>query len=150
MPNYKKFFKKILKDTEEMSTCARMRVASLIVKDGRIVSTGWNGVPSGKIHCRDFFHNRDVIRDMLGYADHHKFSEKNEIHAEQNAIGFASRNGLSTKDSDLYISVSPCIYCAKLIWAAGIKNVYYIEEYDRSIEGIEFLNENNIKCKELK
>jgi len=91
-----------------------------------------------------------VIRDMLGYADHHKFSEKNEIHAEQNAIGFASRNGLSTKDSDLYISVSPCIYCAKLIWAAGIKNVYYIEEYDRSIEGIEFLNENNIKCKELK
>ena len=150
MPDYKKFFKKILKDTEEMSTCARMRVASLIVKDGRIVSTGWNGVPSGKMHCRDFFYNRDVTRDMLGYADHHKFSEKNEIHAEQNAIGFASRNGLSTKDSDLYISVSPCIYCAKLIWAAGIKNVYYIEEYDRSIEGIEFLNENNIKCKELK
>ena len=150
MPNYKKFFKKIVKDTEEMSTCARMRVASLIVKDGRIVSTGWNGVPSGKIHCRDFFHNRDVIRDMLGYADHHKFSEKNEIHAEQNAIGFASRNGLSTKNSDLYISVSPCIYCAKLIWAAGIKNVYYIEEYDRSTEGIEFLRENNIKCEELK
>jgi dCMP deaminase len=150
MPNYKKFFKKILKDAEEMSTCARVRVASLIVKDGRIVSTGWNGVPSGKIHCSAFFYNRDVIRDMLAYADHHKFSEKNEIHAEQNAIGFASRNGLSTKDSDLYISVSPCIYCAKLIWAAGIKNVYYIEEYDRSIEGIEFLNENNINCKELK
>ena len=150
MPDYKKFFKKILKDTEEMSTCARMRVASLIVKDGRIVSTGWNGIPSGKMHCRDFFYNRDVTRDMLGYADHHKFSEKNEIHAEQNAIGFAARNGLSAKDSDLYISVSPCVYCAKLIWAAGIKNVYYVKEYDRSTEGIEFLSENNIKCEELK
>jgi len=149
MPNYKKFFKKILKDSEEMSTCARVRVASLIVKDGRIISTGWNGVPSGKTHCIDFFHKQDVIKDIIGYSDHHKFSEKNEIHAEQNAIGFAARNGLSAKDSDLYISVSPCVYCAKLIWAAGIKNVYYAEEYDRSIAGIEFLKENNINCEEL-
>ena len=150
MPNYKKFFKKILKDTEEMSTCARVHVAALIVKDGRIISTGWNGVTSGKMHCKDFFYNLDVVKNMIGYAEHHKFSKKNEIHAEQNAIGFASRNGLSAKDSDLYISVSPCVYCAKLIWAAGIKNVYYIEEYDRSTEGIEFLSENNIKCEELK
>ena len=79
MPNYNKFFKKILKDIEEMSTCARIHVAALIVKDGRIISTGWNGVASGKAHCKDFFYNRDVIRDILGYADHHDFSEKNEI-----------------------------------------------------------------------
>jgi len=150
MPEYNEFFKNILKEAEKMSTCARLHVAAVIVKDGRIVSTGWNGVPSKQLHCRDIFYKQDVNKNILSYADHHKFSNNNEIHAEQNAIGFASRNGVSTNNSDIYLSISPCIYCAKLICASGIKNVFYISEYDREKEGINFLKKNNIKCEELK
>ena len=68
------------------------------------------------------------------------------IHAEQNALGWAARNGVSTEGADLYISISPCSYCAKLIVAAGIKKVYYLKEYDRDSNGIAFLNKNGIIC----
>ena len=62
--------------------------------------------------------------------------------------GYAAQNGVSTKDAVLYTSVSPCIDCAKLIVAAGIKEVWYIDEY-RITDGIKFLNENKIGCKKL-
>ena len=57
MPNYNKYFKRILKETAEMSTCARVQVGCMIVRDGRIISTGWNGVPAEKKHCNDHFKN---------------------------------------------------------------------------------------------
>ena len=151
MPNYKKFFKKILKETEKMSTCARVQVGCLIVRDGRIISTGWNGVPAGSQHCDDKY----VVIDMFGAMSepdmetHHEWSTKNEVHAETNAIGYAANNGVATKDADLYTSVSPCIDCAKLIIAAGIKHVYYTDEYDRSDDGQNFLHKNNIYMEKI-
>jgi dCMP deaminase len=139
MPDYKTYFKKILKETAPMSTCARVQVGCVIVRDGRIISTGWNGVPAGQKHCSEKY-----VFGGLEYENHHTWSTKNEIHAETNAIGYAAQNGVSTKGADLYTSVSPCIDCAKLIIAAGIKHVFYIDEYDRSEDGKEFLYKNNI------
>ena len=85
----------------------------------------------------------------LNGKDHQEWSPLNELHAEVNAIGYAAQNGVSTKDAILYTSVSPCIDCAKLIVAAGIKEVWYIDEYHRTTVGTDFLNENNIECKKL-
>ena len=145
-------YKKIIDAFKERSTCERIQVSSIIVKDGRIISTGWNGVPSGKKHCTKYF--REKYSDpynVVSFNDEHRvFSERYEIHAEQNAIAYAARNGIKTNGTILYISLSPCLNCAKLICAAGIKKVFYFLEYDRSNAGIEFLNENNIQCKELK
>ena len=144
MPDYKKYFKKILKETAAMSTCARVQVGCIIVRDGRIISTGWNGVPAGQDHCKN-----EYVFGGLPIESHHTWSTKHEVHAETNAIGYAAKNGVSTKDADVYTSVSPCIDCAKLIIAAGIKYVYYTDEYDRSDDGQNFLHRNNIHMEQI-
>jgi|TARA_Y100000310_G_scaffold273645_1_gene289208 dCMP deaminase len=141
MPDYNKIFTGVLKVFEKNSTCIRIKVAALIIKDGRIISTGWNGVAPKCKHCESIF----TVKEYNS-KDHAAFSRENEIHAEQNALGWAARNGVSTEGADLYISISPCSYCAKLIVAAGIKKVYYLKEYDRDSNGIAFLNKNGIIC----
>ena len=145
MPDYKNYFTDILKRTEAMSTCASTQVSCVIVRDGRIISTGWNGVPAGKNNCNEIYEWGALPTNS---KDHQEWSPLNELHAEVNAIGYAAQNGVTTKDAVLYTSVSPCIDCAKLIVAAGIKEVWYIDEY-RMTEGIKFLNENNIGCNKL-
>ena len=144
MPNYNKYFKQILKETAAMSTCARVQVGCVIVRDGRIISTGWNGVPAGQEHCKD-----EYVFGGLPIESHHTWSTKHEVHTETNAIGYAAKNGVATQGATIYTSVSPCIDCAKLIIAAGIKCVYYIDEYDRSNTGEAFLRRNKIGCTKL-
>ena len=151
MPNYNKYFKRILKETAEMSTCVRVQVGCVIVRDGRIISTGWNGVPAEKKHCSDHFKKRRWKgTEPYLTEEHNKWSIQNEIHAETNAIGYAAQSGVSTKGAALYTSISPCVFCAKLICASGIRKVFYVKEYDRDKEGIYFLKNNNIVCEELK
>ena len=146
MPDYKKYFIDILKRTEKMSTCESTQVGCIIVRDGRIISTGWNGVPAGKKHCNEIYAFGALPTNG---ENHHDWSPLNELHAETNAIGYAAQNGVSTKDAILYTSVSPCMDCAKLIVASGIKEVWYIKEYHRTTAGIDFLNNNKIGCKRL-
>lgn len=156
-------FIKHLSILEENSTCARVKVAAIIVKDGRTISTGWNGVPSGFTHCDKIFSivkksvpfgNPDPLREPNQYFvystevdkekfmfEHHNFSEKCEIHAEANAIAFAARNNISTEGADIFVTITPCTGCAKLILASGIKKVYYKEVYDRNPDGFQLLNE---------
>lgn len=139
-----KFFIDTLISLQSHSTCKRLKVAALIVKDSRIISMGINGVPSGFAHCCDIFHNVDLTTDD-GRAKHLEFSNTHETHAEQNAIGYAARNGIKTNNCDMYVSISPCNACAKLIIAAGIKNVYYLNEYDRpDMSGIIILKQAKI------
>lgn len=141
-------FTDILGILEKRSTCSRVKVAALIVKDGRIISTGWNGVPAGHTHCTEVFDCLD--KDSEEYLEEHRiFSERNEGHAEQNAIGYAARNGITTDNSTLYVSKSPCSSCAKLIIAAGITTVYYTEMYDRDPYGIKLLEKSNIEVKNI-
>jgi dCMP deaminase len=104
------------------STCSRVKVGSAIEREGRIISTGYNGTLPGDTHC-------DERKDI--YKDHHEFALKFEAHAEMNAIVFAAKNGISIKDSNLYCLYSPCFNCAKMIIQSKIKRVIYKEEYDR-------------------
>lgn len=155
---YIKIYKNLIKEYENLSSCARLRVAALLVKDGRIMSVGYNGVPSGKDHCDTIFkHDRDryfiydeEVSEAVWLEKHHRFSVKNEIHAEMNTIAFAVKNNVNVSDCDLIVSVTPCIHCAKLIQSVGLKRVYYFGEYDRSpSEGIKFLRSNGVLCYNL-
>jgi dCMP deaminase len=140
----KDFFISVLDAAEKNSTCRRLKVAALLVKNNRIISTGWNGVPSGDVHCEDLENDH-----RLACVDHHDFSEANELHAEQNCIAFAARNGISTDGAEIYLSISPCTNCAKLIIAAGIKKVYFKQAYDRSSEGLVRLSKSNIAYEKI-
>jgi dCMP deaminase len=160
--NKHKLFADMAALVAQQSTCCRMQVGAVLVKEGRVISIGFNGVPSGQKHCEDHFkevYKKDYCAKHTCYEDfiktkdffdmHGAFSNDNELHAEQNAILFAARNGIATHGADLYVTDSPCIHCAKIIIAAGIKRVLFIKLYDRSQEGINFLNKNNVECRRL-
>ena len=140
------------------STCCRLNVGAVLVKDNRVISIGFNGVPSGQKHCEEHFDevckkagtSKEEYFKTKEFMDiHGKFSNENELHAEQNAILFAAKNGIATAGATLYVTLSPCINCAKVIVAAGIKTVYYKDLYDRSQDGIVFLAKNGIDCRQL-
>lgn len=110
----------------QLSHCVSKKVAAFIVRNGRIISTGINGSPSGATNCDDVFDPNSFDRNI-----HHFWSELHELHAESNAIAEAAKRGIAIYDSDLYVTLSPCSSCAKLIAASGIKNVYFDELYDK-------------------
>lgn len=145
---YQSFYKDVLLATMKMSTCARLQVAAIIVKDGRIINSGWNGTMPGKEHCNQHF-NLTEIKTSDFYKIHGDFSIKNEGHAEISAIAYAARFGTSTDNCEMAVSHTPCVSCAKAIILAGIKRVYYLSIYDRDKTGLELLIENNIDCVQL-
>lgn len=162
MRNKHKLFTKMAELVAEQSTCCRMQVGAVLVKDNRVISIGFNGTPSGQQHCDQHFqqlYQAEFADQFPTYEEYHssrtfydahgKFSNDNELHAEQNAILFAAKNGIATAGSTLYVTVSPCIHCAKVIVTAGITRVFFKILYDRSQEGIVFLQKNGIECRQL-
>lgn len=157
--SWHELFKDISNKVSTKSSCIRYNVGALLVKENRIVSIGYNGVPKNKTHCKTYFIKKykkskskkyltfkDYLESQEFYEEHGKFSVDNEIHSETNCIGYCAQAGVSTKGCILYVTDSPCTSCAKLIIAAGIKAVYYNLKYDRDERGISLLNENKIKC----
>ena len=123
------------------SSCLKTQQAALLVKDNRIISFGINGSPAGHINCLEY---SEAIcgKDSNG-------SCFLGIHAEQNAIGYAARNGIDTEGCSIYCTQSPCISCAKLAVASGIKEFYYISNY-RLDDGIKFLEQAGVSIKRIK
>lgn len=148
MRDLHEFYINVAELTAGRSTCARKKVGAILVKDDRIISTGYNGVLSGAPHCEDMFFgkiNWDCASlDSKISQEHHKFSSIEEVHAEQNVIAFAARHGVVTEGCTLYITLAPCPDCSKLIAAAGITTVVYHHEYDRNSSGVEFLQRHGI------
>ena len=137
------YFHDVCLRTARLSTCASRKVGAVLVRDNRILAIGFNGSPSGRPHCENKF---GIVDNKSIRMKHHEWSKKNEIHAEANLIAFCAKNGIRTEGTELYISLSPCIDCAKLIVASGIKKVSYIEKYDLDTTGLLFLAENDIDC----
>jgi dCMP deaminase len=113
----------IAKEISTLSHCQRAKVGAVIVKDGNIVSFGYNGTPSSMDNCCE---NGDATISEV-------------IHAEMNSILKAAKSGYSVNGATLYLTLSPCKECAKLILQSGIERVLYLEEY-RDVSGIEFLH----------
>ena len=162
MKNEHKLFTDMAVLVSGQSTCCRLQVGAVMVKDGRVISIGFNGVPSGQEHCEDRFKKlyeaefkdkyptfEDFIKTKDFFDVHGAFSNDNELHAEQNAILFAAKNGIATQGASIYVTQSPCIHCAKIIVTAGIKRVLFKELYDRSQEGVNFLNKNGVECRKV-
>lgn len=116
----------------QQSKCISYKVGCLIVKDGRIVTMGYNGTPSGFINCSEEFGNLDMSVPE-NREKHHAFSEKYEIHAEQNSILFAAKNGVSIDGATVYTTVQPCYTCLKMFCQSGIRRIVYGIPYDKAI-----------------
>jgi dCMP deaminase len=101
-------------------------VSALIVKDGRIISTGYNGTLKGAPNCCEV-HGRD----SFDREEHHKWSLMNEIHAEQNAIAVAAKTGISLDGCICYCSLQPCNTCLLLLIQTGIREIVYVDSYDK-------------------
>ena len=116
-PNWKEYFKKITLVTKERSPCERLQVGCVLVKDNRIVSQGYNGFLPGCPH-------ESIVRD--GH-------EQATVHAEQNAIADCARRGAACEGTVAYITHYPCIICARMLLAAGISEINYIEDYKNDL-----------------
>jgi len=116
-PDWPYYFMDIAERVAQRSTCPRRAVGAVIVKQKRILATGYNGAPSGMDHCVDV--------GCLMVDDHCVRT----LHAEQNAIIQAAQFGVSTKGAEIYCTSSPCLSCAKMIINAGVEKVWYTEGY---------------------
>ncbi len=119
------YFMRISRMVSERSTCLHRKVGALIVRENRILATGYNQPPSGFPHCDSI----GCIRDALSIA-----SGKNQeicfgLHAEQNALMQAAKFGISTRGATIYVTTKPCSVCARLIINAGIVRVVYEQDY---------------------
>ncbi len=107
------------------STCLRRQVGALIVKDKRILATGYNGAPVGCRHCIE----TGCLREKMGIPSGQRHELCRGIHAEQNAIIQAAYSGVSIKDSVIYVTAQPCVLCAKMIINSGIKKIIFKGDY---------------------
>ena len=118
----------IAQRVSEMSHAVRAHVGAIIVKDGRIISIGWNGMPSGWDNiCEEDFETKKEV-----------------LHAEPNAIAKLAKSNESGDGATIYCTHSPCIDCAKLIYQSGINKLLYNEDYN-SNDGLEFLKKCNVE-----
>ena len=113
-----KNFINIAKEIASASKCVSKQVGAVIVKNGRILSTGYNGTPSGYTNCCDYWNNQYT-------KEHHLWSKTYEIHAEMNAIIWAARKGISIEGATIYVTLEPCSECSKNLIASGIKRIVY-------------------------
>lgn len=127
------------------STCYRKKVGAVITKDNRIISIGYNGVPSNHVHCVDNFMGRDP-NDKAFIDEHGEWSRLHENHAESNAILYAAKNGISVNGCTLYTTLSCCVDCAKQVLMSGIIRVIFLEVYDRDSAGINYIRSGGIEC----
>ncbi len=139
-PSWDQYFMDITDLVRTRSTCLRRQVGALIVKDKRIISTGYNGSPVGCRHCSEL----GCIRDELNIPSGQRHELCRAIHAEQNAIVQAAYSGTSVKDSTLYVTNQPCVLCAKMAINAGIKKIVFQGDYPDEL-AMELLKEAGIR-----
>lgn len=139
-PSWDEYFMDIVELIKTRSTCIRRQVGALIVKDKRILATGYNGAPMGCRHCIEI----GCLRDQLNVPSGQRHELCRAIHAEQNAIVQAAYSGTSVKDGIMYVTNQPCVLCAKMIINAGIKKVVYRGEYPDPL-AMEMLKEAGVK-----
>lgn len=130
---YDRTYLKMALEWSKLSHCVRKKVGAIIVKNGMIISDGYNGMPSGLDNCCETDNNE---------------TNWNVIHAEANAILKCARHGQSCDGSTLYQTHSPCKNCSTLILQSGIKRLVYIEDY-KDLSGINFLRDAGIEINRI-
>lgn len=139
-----KNFINIATELATASKCVSKQVGAVIVKDGRILSTGYNGTPAGYTNCVDHW-------DGEYTSEHHEWSKTYEIHAEMNAIIWAARQGISIENATIYVTLEPCSECSKNLIASGIKRIVYAKSYEHTHSGTisKFLKDNGVSIEKV-
>lgn len=128
-PSWDEYFMDIVTLVSRRSTCLRRSVGAILVKDKRILATGYNGAPSGLRHCLEV----GCLREQMNIRSGERHELCRGLHAEQNAIIQSALHGVSLKGATLYCTNHPCIICAKMIINAGIVRVLYRDGYRDSM-----------------
>jgi len=146
----------------EQSYCVKKKVGVVLAIDDRIIATGYNGTVSGQPnvceietkceHCNEdgkiWITDQKYIDCGICHGTNIKLKTSNfTVHAEQNVIAYCAKEGIATKDTTMYVTLSPCSLCAKLIVQAGIKRVVFIERY-KDTNGLKFLKDCGVKVKQ--
>jgi dCMP deaminase len=139
-----KNFLKIAQEIASASKCVSKQVGAVIVRDGRILSTGYNGTPAGYTNCCDYW-------DGEYTPEHHVWSQTYEIHAEMNAIIWAARQGISIDGATIYVTLEPCSECSKNLIASGIKRIVYNKPYEHTHSEVisKFIKDNGVIIEQL-
>jgi len=124
-PSWDEYFMRMAMLAATRSTCLKRQVGAVIVKQKKVLATGYNGAPSGLRHCLDI----GCLREEMGIPSGQRHELCRAIHAEQNAIIQAATSGVSIEGAILYSTTFPCILCAKMLINAGIKEIYIAEGY---------------------
>ncbi|HDL09713.1 MAG TPA: cytidine deaminase [Candidatus Omnitrophica bacterium] len=143
-PDWDTYFMQIAHIVAQRSTCLRRKVGAVIVKDKRILTTGYNGAPSGITHCEV----TGCLREKLNVPSGQRHELCRGLHAEQNALLQAALHGISLKGATLYCTNQPCIICAKMLINAGIKEIVIGDGYPDELS-IKMLEEAKVKLRKL-
>ncbi len=143
IPQFDDIYMELAYNLAKRSHCVKRHVGAVLTKDTRIISIGYNGPPAGTHNCDTEFGDKGCSRDSKG-------SCSLAIHAEENAILYAAKNGSDIADSTLYVTLSPCIACARIIFSMKIKRVIYLNSYAAykgipTDEGVEFLRKFGVE-----
>ena len=146
-PSFDSIFMDLAVNLAQRSHCVKAQVGAVLTKDTRIISIGYNGPPAGTHNCDEEWPETGCPRDSRN-------SCSLALHAEENAILYATKNGAALEGSTLYITLSPCLPCARLIFSSGIKEVFFKSSYAEykglpSDEGVDFLNRFGVFCQKF-
>ncbi len=143
-PSWEEYFVDITHLVAKRSTCLRRQVGAILVKDKKILATGYNGAPSRLEHCLD----TGCLREKLGIPSGERVELCRGLHAEQNAIIQAAYHGVRIQGAILYTTLHPCIICSKMIINAGIERIVYEEGYSDKLAE-KMLKESRIKVEKF-
>ena len=142
-PDFDDIFVDLARNLAKRSHCVKKQVGAVLAKDTRIISIGYNGPPAGTYNCDEQWPGVGCPRDSKG-------SCSLALHAEQNAILYAVNNKAAVEGATLYVTLAPCLPCARIIFSAGIQKVVYVESYAAykgigKEEGVAFLKEFGVE-----
>ena len=141
---FKQAFMQCAETFAQLSSATRLKVGCIIVKHNRIISIGYNGMPSGRYNCcEDTIHHHELGTTTV-------LSKPEVLHAETNAIAKVAQSSESCRDATLFCTHTPCLDCAKLIYQSGITTVYYKHQYSAARgSGIEFLEKSKVTVEQI-
>lgn len=143
IPSFDDIYIELAAKLAEKSHCVKIKVGAVLTQDTRIISLGYNGPPAGTHNCDEEWPQHGCARDRKGGCSL-------AIHAEENAILYAAKNNALIEGATLYVTLSPCLACARVILTTGIKKVIYLKSYAEykgieSDEGVDFLRRFHVE-----
>ncbi|MBN1192342.1 MAG: cytidine/deoxycytidylate deaminase family protein [Coriobacteriia bacterium] len=141
-PSWDEYFMAITDQVAGRATCVRRRIGAVLVKDKRILATGYNGAPAGLAHCDEV----GCLREQRGIPSGTQHELCRGIHAEQNAVIQAARHGIAIDGSTVYCTHQPCVLCAKILINAGVTEIVYREAYPDEL-ATEMLDEAGVRIR---